>query len=119
MSSLRSLERQLVCQRAQIRTAAVASDYLDCWEIALSNGEPTPDPFDFLRAVARVGVPILRGNPVVSYLERCADDQTLPEINRIVEAVVHGFALTRLAHANKPCRCPARAITLKNPLAYH
>ena len=114
MSSLRSLERQLLCQRAQVRTASVASDYLDCWEVALSNGEPTPDPFDFLRAVARAGVPILRGNPVVSYLERCDDDQTLPEINRIVEAVVHGFAPTRIAHANKPSPGPRHHPTTRS-----
>ena len=47
MTALRSIERTLVCQRAQAVALPLAVDFVERWELALSRDEPTPDPIDF------------------------------------------------------------------------
>ena len=92
MTSLRRLERTLVCQRAQAVALPLAVDFVDRWELALSRGEPTPDPIDFVLAVARADIPIIRSNPVLHYMEQCEKDKRVPDVDRMVMALVHGFA---------------------------
>ena len=115
MTSLRSIERTLVCQRAQAVALPLAVDFVERWELALSRDEPTPDPIDFVLAVARADIPVIRSNPVLHYIEQCERDNRVPDVDRMVMALVHGFAQSRLSSIGKLCRCPVRRLLVHDP----
>ncbi len=103
---LRTLERLLVCQRAQVLVGPVADAFVDAWQYALDHGATPPDELDLVQAVAAQGVPVLALTPLVSYLDQCRRDRRVPDPGRIVQLLVHGFAESRLRFAHS-CACLA------------
>ncbi len=99
---IRALERALVCQRAQVLIEPVAMDFIDAWEQALDGETPLPDELDLIGAVGAKRVPILTLGPLQSYLEQCRRDRRVPDLDRVVETIVHGYLQTRL---KTRCRC--------------
>ena len=128
--SLRSLERQLVCQRQQVIITPIAEAFCEAWEQTAAGESFDPraqdDPYqplpalpvrvaqttladiDLLRAVTDAGALILAAGPIVAYLAECRRDNRIPDPRRIVLAIVHGFGETRVKTTGKTCRCIAK-----------
>ncbi len=102
---LRTLERLLVCQRAQVLIGPIAEAFIDAWQQALDQDVDPPDELDLVQAVAAEGVPVLALSPLESYLDQCRRDRRVPHPGRIVQVLVHGFAESRLRFA-RTCACP-------------
>ena len=130
--SLRSMERELACQRQQVIIEPIAEAFCDAWEQTAA-GEIfapryQPDPYqplpeitvrvaqttladiDLLRAVTEAGALILAPGPVTHYLAQCRRDKRTPDPRRIVLAIVHGFGETRVTKPGKTCRCLAKVL---------
>lgn len=111
---LKALERRLACLRAQAVLYPVAEEFAGRWYDAFDRGEPPPDTFDLIEAAGRVAVPVLTVAPVDAYLKRCAKAAHVPDPNRVVMAIVHGYAEARLIGLyGETCTCPARQPLLK------
>ncbi len=108
-SALRSLERYLVCQVAQIALRPIAKDYVERWKLAREQRQAFPDLNEIIEAAAAVRVPTLSDGPLIDYIYQCADDNRIPNPDRIVKAVVHSYPEDNLMSYGKTCRCPARA----------
>ena len=107
-SALRSLERYLACQVAQIALRPIAEDYVERWKLSLQQGRPLPDLDEIIEAAAAVRVPTLSDGPLIDYIYQCADDNRIPDSNRIAQAVVHSYPENNLMSYGKTCRCPAQ-----------
>lgn len=113
---LKALERRLACLRAQAALYPVAENFAGCWQDALERGGPLPDVLDLVEAAAGVSVPVLAVAPVNAYLKRCAKMARVPDPQRMVIAIVHGYAESRLIGLyGETCTCPARQPLLKRP----
>lgn len=111
---LKTLERYLACLRAQAALYPVAEDFADDWQYALEHGESLPDVLDLVEAAGRVAVPVLAVAPVDAYLKRCARAGSVPDPSRVVMAVVHGYAESKLLGLNgETCTCPLRERLIK------
>ena len=111
---LKALERYLACLRAQAALYPVAEDFADGWQQALERGDSLPEFLDLVEAAARVAVPVLAVAPIDAYLKQCARDSRIPDPNRIVTAIVHGYAEANLIGMNgETCTCPARERLMK------
>lgn len=104
MSRIRSLERQLACQRAQVIVSPIAEDFVEAWELSLEAGKPPADTLELIQVVVAKGIAVLAAGPLVTYLDRCRLDGEVPTPEYIVEAIVHGYALSKRV-IQKPCRC--------------
>jgi hypothetical protein len=105
---LRTIERQIACQRAQVILTPIAEAFAQRWEVALASGTPIPTDLDILFESTSHGVAPLAPNPVLHYLGRCRRDNLAPDPQRIVLAIVHGYAETHITTTGKTCRCLAR-----------
>jgi hypothetical protein len=112
---LRALERQLVCLRAQVLLEPVTEGFAEVWERAMAEGAPLPDDLDLVHAALAQGVPTLRPNPPSYYLQGCKQDRSTPEPHRLVELIVHGYALSRLLLDTGEARCKCIAHQLLVP----
>ena len=101
---LQALERALVCQRAYVVTEPLAADFIDAWETAVYYGTPKPDEHDLIRAVIKKRVPVLALTPLTSYISQCRKDDRTPDLDRVTETIVHGYAQMRLDPTHH-CRC--------------
>ena len=111
---LKALERQLACLRAQAALYPVAEEFAGRWQDALDRGGPLPEILDLIEAVGQAAVPMLAVAPVDAYLKRCAKASHVPDPNRVVMAIVHGYAESRLIGLyGETCTCPARQPLLK------
>ena len=106
MSRLRTMERQLACQRAQVIITPIAEDFAEAWEQAFNENLRPPDAIDFFRVIAKAGVATIVATPLVSYLDGCLSDRRIPDPGRVVVAIVHGFSETRFPPRER-CRCIA------------
>ena len=106
-AGISALERYLVCQLAQVALLPIVDDYLERWRTAMESGSPLPDVLEIVEAAAGEDVPILTIASVEPYLRQCARDGRVPDVARVVTAIVHGYAEVRLAYG-RTCRCPAR-----------
>ncbi|MCY4581730.1 MAG: hypothetical protein OXE50_02860 [Chloroflexi bacterium] len=102
-----ALERYLVCQLAQVTLVPIVEDYIDRWREAMESGNPLPDVLEIVEAAAAEDVPVLTIASVAPYLRQCARDRRLPDLARVVTAIVHGFAEVRFG-GRTTCGCPAR-----------
>ena len=102
-----ALERYLVCQLAQVTLGPIVQDYVDRWRDAMESGSALPDMLEIVEAAAEEDVPILTVASVDPYLRQCARTGRVPDLARVVTAIVHGFAEVRFAQ-DRTCRCPAR-----------
>ena len=107
---LRSLERKLACQLAQVKLQPLAEDFVDRWMDANDLGQPHPDMLDLVEAAAEQEIPLLTINVLDQYFRRCERKQEIPDETRLIEAIVHGFAQVRGAYDCKTCKCPARKL---------
>ena len=103
-SRLRALERLLACQRAQVIVTPIAEDFVEAWEHAIYEDLPLPDTLDLLQAIVAARVLPLAAGAVANYVDYCRLDHDVPVLERIVEAIVHGFARSRLLPGRR-CRC--------------
>ena len=111
---LKALERYLACLRAQAALYPVAENFATRWERAIAGGEPPPDVLDLVEAANRVAVPVLALAPVDAYLKRCARMERVPDPQRVVTAIVHGYAEAKLIGLyGETCTCPARERLMK------
>ena len=111
---LKSLERRLACLRAQAALYPVAENFAACWQQALEQDGPLPDVLDLVEAANRVAVPVLALAPVDAYLKRCARMGRVPDPQRVVTAIVHGYAEAKLIGLyGETCSCPMRERLLK------
>jgi hypothetical protein len=106
MHRLRTIERQLACQRAQVTVMPIAETFVDAWEHALDQTIALPDELDLIHAVVKAGVPVLVATPLLSYLDACRKYRGIPEPGRITLAIVHGYAETRFPPLDR-CHCLA------------
>lgn len=114
---LKALERYVACLRAQAVLHPVVENFVECWQQALEQGGPLPEILDLVEAAGRVAVPVLAVAPVRAYLNQCARTARVPDPNRIVTAIVHGYAEANLMGLNgETCTCPARELLLKRPM---
>ena len=104
---LRTLERQLACQRAQVLAQRAAEEYVEAFERALNDGIDTPDERDLVQATVALGVLPLRPGPILNHVRQCRQDHRAPNIELLVQLVVHGFARGRF-RPNQRCACLAR-----------
>ena len=91
IAAVRRLERAYPCHRAQAALQPIAEAYADRWQRALERSLPLPDVFDLIQAAVADRVPILAAGPLLSYIDRCAQDRRVPEPHRIVLNFVHGY----------------------------
>ena len=115
-NTLRSLERYLACQVAQVQLRPIAEDYVERWKLAQQQGRPLPDLDEIITAAAAVRVPTLNDGPLIDYIYQCADDYSVPDPDRIIQAIAHGYPQDNLMNHDKTCRCPARKLLCHNPL---
>ncbi len=130
--SLRSMERELACQRQQVIIEPIAEAFCEAWEITAAGETFDPrvqaDPYqplpeltvrvaqttladiDLLRAVAEAGALVLATGPIMAYLAQCRRDHSTPDPRRVVLAIVHGFGETRVKKPGKTCRCLAKVV---------
>ena len=113
-NTLRSLERYLACQVAQVALKPIAEDYVERWKLAHERVQPYPSLNEIIEAAAAVRVPTLAEGPLIDYIYNCADYNLTPDPARIVMAVVHGYAEDNLLIHDEPCRCPVK-MTLGGP----
>ncbi len=106
-NSLRRIERYLACQIAQVSLQPIAADYIERWKLNRQRKQPLPPPEELIDSAAAARIPTLAPGPLIDYLCKCADNNDTPEPNRIIEAIVHGYARDFLK-ADRTCRCPAR-----------
>ena len=104
---LRALERLLVCQRDQVLLAPLVESFVDAWQQALAQAIEPPKGIDLLRRAAVLGVRPLAATPVVAHVDECQREGTIPDPQRLIEAIVHGFSEMHLAGA-QPCHCIAK-----------
>ena len=111
---LKALERRLACLRAQVALYPVAENFAESWQQAQERGEALPDVLDLVEAAGRAAVPVLALAPVDAYLKRCAKMARVPDPQRMVMAIVHGYAESKLIGLyGETCTCPAREPLLK------
>jgi hypothetical protein len=70
-SRLRSLERSLVRERAEIGVAQVVARYLRSWEQALSRGESPPDALYLVSTLIVTGFYLPTFHSALQYLAQC------------------------------------------------
>ena len=116
-SAVRSLRRHYACLIAQAALEPIADQLVDQWAIALERGEPLPKLHDILHAAHLAGVPILDHRPLAAYLRQCERDRRVPDMDRVIYAIVHALAELDPNNVGKPCACPARRPLIKPPRA--
>ena len=109
-TQIRSLERQLACQLAQVKLEPLVEDFVDRWMDANELGQPRPDMLELVQAAAEQEIPLLTINVLDQYLRRCERKNEIPDETRLIEAIVHGFAQVRGDDDCKTCKCPARKL---------
>ena len=87
-NALRSLERTLVKERAEIGLALVADRLLFQREQALDDGDSPPHPLELLRMLVDSGFHHATGSTALPYLERCHGDGTLPDRQRLLRLLL-------------------------------
>lgn len=128
--SLRSIERELACQRQQVLIRPIAEAFCEAWAataagqpydpIANANPyEPMPQlktrialttlaDIDLMRAVTDAGALILATGPITSYLAQCRRAHRTPDPERVILAIVHGYGETHIRSKHQKCRCIAK-----------
>ncbi len=106
---LRTHERYLACLRAQVVLGPIAEEFAEAWERALERGDPLPDVLGLVEDATRASVPVISLAPLDGYLRRCAQARRVPDPDRVVMFIVHGYAESRMMGMNgETCGCPAR-----------
>ena len=108
-NTLRSLERLLACQIAQIALKPIAEDYVERWKRRREQFMTYPDLDEIIEAARAARIPVLANGPLIDYIYQCGDDDRAPDPDRIVMAVVHGYAEDNFLAYGQTCRCPAKA----------
>ena len=78
-SRLRSLERQLVFERAEEVVTSEVDHLLLEWEMAQSHSRRLPDPFEFVSRIIDAGFYLPTNAKVVNYLLKCDREGKVPD----------------------------------------
>ncbi len=105
-NSLRSIERALICLTSQVILEPIANDYVELWKECIELGRPFVAPEELAAVAEAAGVPVLTDIPLYAYLDQCIDDRRIPDPQRIIECIVHGYAEEHFNTGR--CSCPAR-----------
>ena len=79
-----ALRRNLALELAIVKLYRLAIDFIMKWNIAIANREPAPDPFTFPPLVGKTGIPLNSHMAAVKYLQKCRDERTEPEANKLL-----------------------------------
>ena len=79
IATLRTLERRLVHERAQITVTQVVDRFLHDWDHALSEDIAPPDSLGFFKALTDAGFYLPTSPGAQGYLDRCRSEATLPD----------------------------------------
>ena len=112
-TALAGLENSLACLIAQAALEPIVNDYVERWRRCMERRAPVTTPNELIADAEAEGVPILTTGPLWSYLYQCADDYRLPDPERIIMSIVHGFAEDNFVFGT--CPCPARKPLIEDP----
>ena len=87
-STLRKLQRRLVLERAQVECTRLTGELIQHWTWAHANGQPLPDPREFIRRVILSGFYLPSGAQATSYLYDCIHDCRIPEEDRLLSILL-------------------------------
>ena len=104
--SLKSADNVLFCLASQITLGPIVHDYIESWKQCIALGKPFIDPEELAAIAEAAGVPVLTDVPLYAYLDQCIDDRRIPDPDRIIMAIVHGYAEESFNTGS--CPCPAR-----------
>ena len=78
-SQVRALRRKMALAYAQVVLDSLANELCNEWHAALAGHRPPPDSLAFVRRVAAAGLYLPTFVSVVRYLDRCRQQETVPE----------------------------------------
>ena len=87
-SQLRRMERRLTLERAQVQCAQLTGQLIERWTWAAANGQPLPDPLQFIRRVTLSGFYLPSGAQAANYLDDCRRDCRIPEESRLLRILL-------------------------------
>jgi len=87
-SRLRSLERKLVLERAEVQVEALVGQLVQKWEWYVNEGWPHPDPMDFIHQLFDAGFYLRSNVKAISYLEKCKWEDEIPEQRRLCQILL-------------------------------
>ena len=85
---LRSLERRLVRERAEIGVAEVVNRLLRSWDEALDQGSSPPEPLAFFKALADAGFYLPTRHRALQYLDQCLQAASLPDRDQLLRMLL-------------------------------
>ncbi len=87
-SRLRSLERKLVLERAEVQVEALVIQLVQKWEWYAYEARPLPDPMEFIDQLFDAGFYLRSNLKAISYLEECKRDGKVPEERRLCQILL-------------------------------
>ena len=88
--TLRSLERRLVRERAEIAVSEVVDRFLLRWDHALTGGSSPPDPLVLFKALVEAGFYWPTTHGALQYLDQCRHVASLPDRHRLLWILLPG-----------------------------
>ena len=95
MNELRSLRRRVEALRrklaiplAILRLTRLAREFSRQWTVAVADRQSPPESHPFILRVADAGFRLTTFMSVHKYLERCRDQNTLPDSNKMVQSLL-------------------------------
>lgn len=86
--TLRSLERRLVRERAELAVSEVADRFLLRWDHALTGGSSPPDPLVLFKALVDAGFYWPTTHGALRYLDHCQHRDSLPDRHRLLRILL-------------------------------
>ena len=87
-AQLRSLERKLVMERAEVAVKQQVHNLMLAWEVALCFGKPLPDPFDFIWGIRDDGFNLRTYSATIEHLSECKRESRQPDEKRLLQMLL-------------------------------
>jgi len=87
-SRLRSLERKLVLERAEVQVEGLVSQLVQKWDWYAYKEWPLPDSMEFIDQLFDAGFYFRANLKAVSYLEECKRNGKVPEERRLCQILL-------------------------------
>ena len=105
---IEALERKLALPLAIVRLRPLAEAICDDWAVALAAHKPVPEPHSIVRRVASRGFRHLDFMALHKYVQRCRDENTLPDPHGIIRNLLPRAAPSGILDAALRWDAPAR-----------
>ena len=96
---VKSLQRRFAVPLAALRVRRLAEQICDEWGVAAAESKPTPDTNSIIRRIANRGLRLNTFGQLRRYLERCRDDNKLPEPRSIATVLLPNAVASGLIYA--------------------